>query len=270
VAVIPATPCGWPDATPVEHVVWIWMENRSYDDVLQNDRQAPRLSSYARSCGLATNYRAITHPSLPNYLAATSGSTGGVTTDCSPSQCPQHRDSIFAKLDRAGLQWRTYAEAMPSPCNTTAQGRYATKHNPAVYFPSIRDRCKTWDVPMSRARFNRLPAFTFIEPDICDDGHDCSTHFADAWLGAMLDRITHAAAYRKGGVAVFVTWDEGIGADQHIATVVISPAVRRGTRSNAPYTHYSLLRTTETLLGLTPLGNAKTATDMSPAFGLTP
>jgi len=246
------------------------MENRSYGDLLKTKGQAPHLSSYAMACGLATDYSAITHPSLPNYLAATSGSTGGVTTDCSPAQCPQDRDSLFTQIDRAGLEWRTYAEAMPSPCNLTAQGRYATKHNPAVYYPSIRDRCRRWDLPVSALDVTKaLASFTFIEPDLCDDGHDCSTRFADAWLGAMLDRLTRSPAYRKhGDVAVFVTWDEGIGADQHVATVVISPGVRRGTFSAAAYTHYSLLRTTEVLLGLEPLGNAKAAADMSTAFGL--
>jgi hypothetical protein len=244
------------------------MENRSYDDVLGAGHSAPRLASYAKNCGLATNYQAITHPSLPNYLAATSGSTGGVTSDCGPSECPQQRDSIFGQLDRAGLQWRTYAEAMPTPCNTTAQGKYATKHNPAVYFTPVRARCKAWDLPMSSARFDRLTAFTFIEPDICDDGHDCSTRYADTWLGAMLDRLTHSPSYRNGDVAVFVTWDEGIGANQHIATAVISPGVPRGTTSARAFTHYSLLRTTEALLGLSPLGAAKSAADMRAAFRL--
>jgi phospholipase C len=252
------------------------MENRGYSDVLDSSHQAPHLASYARRCGLATNYQAITHPSLPNYLAATSGSTGGVTTDCAPTECPQHRTSIFAQLERSGLEWRTYAEAMPDACNTTAQGKYATKHNPAVYFPSIKRRCRQWDLPMGGAsgpfatdlKTGRLAAFTFVEPDICHDGHDCSTRFADEWLGVLLDRITGSPSYGKGDVAVFVTWDEGIGADQHIATVVISPGVRRGTRSATPYTHYSLLRTTETLFGLEPLGRAQEATDMSIAFGL--
>src|SRR5438105_1201125 len=62
----PTGPCGWSAPPPVKHVMWIWMENRAYDDVLHSARQAPHLSSYARRCGLATNYRAVTHPSLPN------------------------------------------------------------------------------------------------------------------------------------------------------------------------------------------------------------
>jgi len=246
------------------------MENRTYADVLgSGGGDSPHLASYARACGLATHYDAITHPSLPNYLAATSGSTGGVSSDCSPADCPQHRDSLFGQLDAAGRQWRTYAEAMPTPCNRVSQGRYATKHNPAVYFTPITSRCRQWDLPMGAFDLTReLAAFTFIEPDICDDGHDCTTAVADRWLGAMLERITTSPSYQQGGVAVFVTWDEGIGDNQHVATVVISPGVPRGTRAAQQFTHYSLLRTTEALLGLPPLGNAKAASDMRAAFGL--
>ena len=247
------------------------MENRTYADVLGSGRNAPHLSAYARQCGLATNYRAITHPSLPNYLAATSGSTGGVTSDCSPSACPQDRTSLFGQLDDAGLQWRTFAEAIPTPCNRVAQGTYATKHNPAVYYVPIRKRCNEWDLPIgafATSLEHGLPAFTFVEPDLCHDGHDCSTRLADGWLGALLDRITRSSSYRTGDVAVFVTWDEGIGDDQHVATVVISPRVPSGTRSAEPFTHYSLLRTTEDLLGLPPLGAATSAPGMSAAFDL--
>lgn len=252
------------------------MENRTYADVLGSGGNAPHLSAYARMCGLATNYHAITHPSLPNYLAAASGSAGGVTSDCSPAECPQDRTSLFAQIDDAGLQWRTYAENMPTPCNRVAQGKYAPKHNPAAYFVPIRSRCRQWDLPMgannngpfATALDTGLPAFTFVEPDLCDDGHDCSTRYSDEWLGATLDRITRSPSYQAGDVAVFVTWDEGIGADQHIATVVISPGVPRGTRSSIPFTHYSLLRTTETLLGLPLLGAANAAPDMRAAFGL--
>jgi phospholipase C len=252
------------------------MENRSYDAVLGSANDAPRLSSYARACGLATNYRAITHPSLPNYLAATSGSTGGVTSDCSPTECAQNRPSLFGQLDAAGLQWRTYAEGMPSACNLVSQGSYATKHNPAVYFTPVRARCRSWDLPMSGTggpfatalHDGTLPAFAFVEPDICDDGHDCSTAHADAWLGATLDRVTRSPSYRAGDVAVFVTWDEGVGDDQHIATVVVAPGVTRGARSAVAFSHYSLLRTTEALLRLPLLGAARTASDMRTAFGL--
>jgi hypothetical protein len=252
------------------------MENRSYAAVLGASSAAPRLQSYARACGVATAYSAVTHPSLPNYLAATSGATGGVGSDCGPAECPQSRASLFGQVAAAGLQWRTYAEAMPSPCNLVAQGAYATKHNPAVYFTPVRSQCERWDLPaggadgaFSLALRRGLPAFAFVEPDICHDGHDCSTARADTWLGTTLDQVTASPAYRRGDVAVFLTWDEGVGADQRVATVVIAPSVPVGTRVATPSTHYSLLRTTEELLGLPLLGAARSSADLRSGFHLT-
>jgi hypothetical protein len=258
-------------------VVWIWLENRTYQAVLGSSSSAPRLSSYASKCGLATHYDAITHPSLPNYLAATSGSTGGVTSDCGPASCPQRRASLFGQVDAAHLQWRSYEESMPSRCDPSPSGRYAPKHNPAAYFTPQRQRCQSWDVPLGSSSagafatalaHRTLPSFAFVTPDLCNDGHDCSTATADRWLGGWLDRITASPAYGAGDTTVFVTWDEGVGSDQHIATVVIAPTVPSGMRSAASYTHYSLLRTTEELLGLGRLGAAASSRSMRTAFRL--
>src|SRR3954469_10555677 len=176
-----SAPCGWRRSTTYRHVIWIWMENRTYTSVLGSGAAAPHLASYAAKCGLATQYYATTHPSLPNYLAATSGSTGGVTNDCGPAQCPQNRNSLFAQIQHAGRAWRGYAESMPRNCDLTSGGRYATKHNPAVYFTPVRSFCKTHDVPMGGGKGvfatalaqRRLPAFSFVTPDMCHDGHDC-------------------------------------------------------------------------------------------------
>jgi len=271
-----SAPCGWRATTTYRHVIWIWMENRTYAAVLGNGSAAPRLSAYAGKCGLATQSYAITHPSLPNYLAATSGSTGGVTSDCGPAQCPQKRNSLFAQIQRAGKGWRGYAESMPHNCDLSSAGRYAARHNPAVYFTPVRSACKNRDVPMGGARGafanalaqRTLPAFSFVTPDLCHDGHDCSTSTADTWLGTWLLRITSSPAYHAGNTVVFVTWDEGVGTNQRIATVVIGPTVPRGTRASAHFTHYSLLRTTEELLGLSRLGSAAQARSMRTAFHL--
>ena len=69
---------------------------------------------------------------------------------------------------------------------------------------------------------------------------------------------------------MFVTFDESEGgSSQQVPTFVISPSTPRGARSGAPFTHYSLLRTTEELLGLSPyLGAAASAPSMRAAFGL--
>jgi hypothetical protein len=267
--------CGWRRTTSYRHVVWIWMENRDYQEVLGGGA-APRLASYAKRCGLATNYLAVAHPSLPNYLAAVSGSTHGIGTDCDPSSCSQRGPSLYGQLDSAGSTWRGFAESMRSHCDTGSYDSYAARHNPAVYFTAIRSRCRSWDVAMGGTggpfayglAHRALPAFTFVTPNLCDDGHDCSTSTADAWLGTWLDRIVASPAYLTGDVVVFVTWDEGIGSDQRVGTVLIGPTVPVGTRSSLRFTHYSLLRTTEELLGLPLLGNAASARSMRTAFRL--
>src|SRR5919202_1111496 len=63
------------------HVFLIVMENREYGSVIGN-AQAPYINSLARNYGVAMKYYAITHPSLPNYLALAAGSTFGIRSDC--------------------------------------------------------------------------------------------------------------------------------------------------------------------------------------------
>jgi hypothetical protein len=110
--------------------------------------------------------------------------------------------------------------------------------------------------------------FTFITPNLCHDMHDCSTATGDTWLAGFVPKILRSRAYRAGNAVVFITWDEGSG-DNHIATLVLSRYTRPGTVSRKAFSHYSLLRTTETLLGIqTKLGHAATATDMRRAFHL--
>ena len=273
-------PCGWEKQSAYRHVIWIWMENRSYTQVLGKTGDASRLASYAKACGTATNYDAISHPSLPNYIAATSGSTHRIASDCSPTDCPVPGNSLFSQLDRSGGGggWSTYAENMTQPCDRGAYDGYAAKHNPAVYYTALIESCRAHDLAMggTSGRFARhlaaghLPGFTFVVPNLCDDGHDCSTATADSWLGSWLNRITASPIYRAGKTVVFVTWDENDyspGANQ-VATVVIAPTVAPGTRSHRHFTHYSLLRTTEALLHLGYLGAASTAHGMRAAFNL--
>jgi hypothetical protein len=51
--------------------------------------------------------------------------------------------------------------------------------------------------------------------------------------------------------------------------VIIAPSVRPGATSSTRFDHYSLLRTTEEMLGITNyLGGAATAPSMRSAFGM--
>jgi len=255
------------------------MENESFDQVLGTS-SAPYLTALARECGVATDYSAESHPSLPNYIAATSGSTWGIADDGSPASHPISRPSIFSQVSAAGLTWRSYEESMPSNCDLTSSGGYAVKHNPAAYYTSIRSQCRRWDIPMgttSSGSFasdlarNGLSAFSFVTPNLCDDMHDCPVARGDEWLRRWIPRIVSSAGYQSGTTVLFITFDEGTTSSNQVATVIVSPSTRPATRSATPFDHYSLLKTTEQLLGLTGrLAHAADATthDMRPAFDL--
>jgi phospholipase C len=253
-------------------VIWIWMENESYASIVGSD-SAPYLTHLAKSCGLATSYRAASHPSLPNYLAATSGSTWGVADDAAPAAHPIAQASIFGQLAGAGMTWRGYEESMPSNCDLSSSGGYTVRHNPAAYYTGISGQCRKWDVPFgafaSDLRRDRLPSFAFVTPNLCDDMHDCPVEHGDSWLHRVVPKILASPAYRSGSTVLFVTFDEGTGSSNQVATVVVSPSVPPGTRSSQPFDHYSLLRTTEELLGLRSyLAGARGASSMRAAFHL--
>ena len=279
-------PCGM-QAEPAayRHVIWIWMENHSSGTIV-GSAQAPYLSALARECGLATNYHNITHPSLPNYVAATSGlsysALQGFLADCDPGAgCDTSAPSIFGQ----GETWKAYEESMPSGCYPSNSGEYAVRHNPPAYYTTLHS-CST-DVPYSQLAtdlaHDQLPAFSFITPNLIDDMHDGTVADGDTWLSRNLSAILGSTEYRDGSTVVFITWDEGedggyasgescatntTDVSCHVATLVISPSTQAGTRSGALFNHYSLLATAEQLLGLPKLGLAAAYPTMTKAFNL--
>ncbi len=261
---LPASaPCGAPGTTNYSHVVWILLENVGYSVV--GSPSAPYLNSLETACGLATNDDAVSHPSLPNYIALTSGSTQGISDDGEPSAHPLTVPSIFSQL---GNRWRALVESMPSRCDRITSGTYAARHNPAVYYRSITAACERNDVPLSLP-LNLSAAFTFITPNICNDMHSCAVSVGDAWLRRMVPLILESPEYQSRSLVLFITFDENDSqASNQVPTLVIAPSVPRGARVAVAFTHYSLLRTTETLLGVGLLGGARTAHSMIAPFHL--
>ncbi|MHB1534936.1 MAG: alkaline phosphatase family protein [Acidimicrobiales bacterium] len=261
-----ARPCGLglPPASGYHHVVWIVMENRAYNEVV-GSRSAPYLAHLAQGCGLATDYSGVAHPSLPNYIALTSGSIQGIHDDADPAYHHVGAPSIFSLL---GNGWRALDESMPTPCDRTSAGEYAAKHNPAVYYTDLGASCAALDQPLG-ATPDVSARFTFVTPNLCHDMHDCSTAAGDAWLSRVVPQVLDSPQYRAGHTVVFITWDENDAGGTRVPTYVIAPSVAPGTQVATPLDHYSLLRSTENLLGLHPLlGAAATARGLRSAFGL--
>ncbi|HEX3956060.1 MAG TPA: alkaline phosphatase family protein, partial [Trebonia sp.] len=117
---------------------------------------------------------------------------------------------------------------------------------------------------------------------LIDDMHDGTIAQGDAWLSSNLPTILASPEYTSGSTAVFVTFDEGNDGGQtgencvantsdsscHVLTIVISPSTAAGSTSATMFSHYSLLATTEQLLGLPALGRAASAATMTAAFNL--
>jgi phosphatidylinositol-3-phosphatase len=250
-------PAGSGSVPAFSHVFVIVMENHEYGSVIGSGA-APYIDSLANSYGLATNYYGVSHPSLPNYLALTAGSTFGIASDC--TTCYVSATNIADQVEASGRSWKAYMEDMPSPCFMGGwSGNYAMKHDPFMYYNDIRNnaaRCATHVVPFSQfwgdMSSGQVPNFVWITPNMCNDMHDCSVATGDAWLRSVVPAITGSAAFRNGG-ALFITFDEGSSnagccGDSwggHVATIVVSSRSIPGFRSGAAENHYGLLRTVE-------------------------
>jgi len=156
---------------------------------------------------------------------------------------------------------------MPSNCLRSNFGEYAVRHNPAAYYTNVD--CAAQDVPLTSVP-DLSARFTFVTPNVCNDTHDCPVQTGDAWLSGFLPKIIESPEYEERETAVFITWDEDNGgSSNHIPTLVLSPFTRPGTQAVARYDHYSMLRTTEELLGMDEfLGGAATAASMREDFHL--
>jgi len=239
------------------------LENVGYSVV--GSPSAPYFNQLASSCALATNDVAVSHPSLPNYIALTSGSTQGIADDGEPSSHPLRAPSIFSQL---GSNWKALVESMPSACDHVTSGQYAARHNPAVYFTTIASQCRRSDVPL-RLPLDLSAGFTMIVPNVCNDMHSCPVATGDAWLRKFVPLILSSSQYRAQSMVLFITFDEDdSSASNHVPTLVIAPSTPKGERVGTRFTHYSLLKTTETLLHVAPLGQARTARSMVAPFHL--
>lgn len=248
----------------LDHIVIIVEENKTAASII-GSRDAPYINSLIHDYAVATNYYAVAHPSLPNYIALTSGTTGGITNDCNPpsGQCEANVPSIADRIEASGRSWKVYAEGMPAPCTASNTGRYAVKHNPFLYYPAIRSdtqRCDSHIVSFDQlvndeTSAGTLPNYAFIVPDLCDDMHDCSVATGDNWLKHVVPQLLSSPAFTAGHALLVITWDEGTDNDNRVPALFAGPVVRTGYQSTRSYSHYSLLHTIETAWKLAPLTN---------------
>jgi hypothetical protein len=257
-----------------DHIVLIVLENEGYAGIIGNPKM-PYLNALAQQNVLLSNYFAVEHPSLPNYIALMSGGTHGINSDC--SDCFIDRPNLADRIEAGGRTWKSYLENMPAPCFIGDSGTYAQKHNPFIYFDSVRldtARCDRSIVPLTQLdadlAANQLPNFSFIMPDMCHSGHDCKSDVADAWVNSIVSKLQASPALGQNSL-IAITFDEagkdstssccGMGnhAGGQIATILISPLARPGFQDNTAYSHYSLLKLILSAWGLPDLKHSATA-----------
>jgi phosphatidylinositol-3-phosphatase len=270
-------------AGAIKHVVWIVDENHSYSQIIGVPKDA-YLNSLATTYGSASNDWGITHPSVPNYLAVTSGLPlkSLPVVDC--TKCKQTGPDLFVQ----GESWRTYEESMPTPCDrvATADGLYQPKHNPPLYYLDVpAATCTANDLPFTSLAADlsghTLPAFAFIAPNMNDNMHTGTNLLGQTWLQAHLPALLNSTEFTSGTMVIFILWDEGNTTGEvdgtdcttstsetcHVPLLVLSHYTH-GVNYAGKLDHYSVLKTTEDLLGLPELGQAATAPSLTAAFGL--
>jgi len=167
------------------------MENKEYGQVI-GQPDAPYINRLAAEYALADQSYAITHPSLPNYLALLGGDTFGITSDC--TTCRVDQSNLVDALEGRDKTWTAYMEDLPSPCFLGPEAAdYALKHNPFLYFQNIRSnlvRCARV-VPLTKLdgdlASGTVPDFVWISPNLRHDMHDGTVAEGDKWL-ATIDR----------------------------------------------------------------------------------
>jgi hypothetical protein len=296
------------------HVVYVVLENA---DAASTFEALPGLKALAKQGVYIPGFWAEGHNSLSNYeamFAAVEPTTQG-KADCAGmpyGTCifPARVPTLATLLDEKKLGWKVYSEGMagaplgenclhapdrnlPDVYQGPLANGYATRHNPAPWFDSILTKgtgesyCKAHSVDLAElwadTAAKRLPAFSFVEPDTCHDGHDrqelggCAldpegptypngTAAIEAWLPGFVQRLTTSPGWDSRSLLV-ITFDEASATDTsgcvpchdtsaggRIGTVLISPLLaRKGVRSSWQGDHYGLLRTWEVAWGLPTL-----------------
>lgn len=251
---------------PLQHVVLVIMENKTYDEV----RTQPYVASLMQLGATLTNESAIAHLSQPNYLALWAGGTLGVTTDdCPAPGAPFSAANLGQACEAAGLTWRTYSENLPAAGSAVCSADsdlYVRRHAPWTDFTNLdHTRERPFSDLAGDLASNSLPALAVIVPNDCHNSHDsatpgCSVADADNWLEENLPPLIEALGPDD---ALILTWDEGSATDSHILTVIVGPRVTHGVTYDGPVTHYTVLRTICDLLHIPAIGAASSETPVS-------
>jgi len=277
-----------------QHITVIADVSHDFGAIFHN-KFAPVINRLAHRYGLASRYFTTSDPDVANIVAMLAGNSFGVN-DSFPYWDEQiHKRSLLSELDAKGMTWKAYYQGLPYPgylgacypvrCNGTpdADTFFTYKHEGVANFASVAGNPAEARkmVPATElatdARRGRLPNFSLVIPDECDDMHggppwceDGTSSYhqpndnhlvagADAYIGQVARQIMSGPQWRRGNNALVITFTEGdtsagcCGAKPgtgRVMTVVVTSHGPRGLVDSTPYNHYSLLATIQHALGV--------------------
>lgn len=256
------------------HVILVVEENHSYADVIGNSAM-PYLNSLASQYGLATQYFANGHPSMPNYLMLTTGQMETFDDNFSGTISD---DNVVRELNKANKTWKAYEESIPSAGYLGGDvPPYVRRHNPFSYLSDVQQVSSQAAniVPFSQFASdlanNTLPQYSFIAPDVNNDAHNGTLAAADSWLQSNIAPLISSSTFQNGGLLI-ITFDESEDTDTdrgggHVATVIVSSKSKSKYQSTTVYQHQSLLRLVLAASGLSTFpGLAGSAPEMAEFF----
>jgi phosphatidylinositol-3-phosphatase len=285
------------------YILTIVMENHGLNDTYgsQCRGNCTYITQLANQYSLAKHYSSIGHPSLPNYLALTSGGNYDrppFDHDCSPQNlttgCYLSVPNIVDNAESSGFTWRAYMEDQTRDgcVRSRTIATYESTHNPFLYYTDIFNnatRCsKIVDANPATSGFLALPTkllsdlnstttasnYMWLTPNLCNDGHNLCAPLnntvsqANMYLSQLVPKILNSTVFKTQNAALCITWDESSSSTNNIvATIWAGPAAKKLYKSNLAYTHYSQIQTVEASWNLPPLNlNDASATAMTEFF----
>lgn len=278
-------------AQNVPHSSHVWMiteENHSYEDVVGNNKM-PYYNQLIGQYGLATQFYANQHSSLPALMWLVAGAP--VLRNNDTTSCQNSEDNVVRELLNHGYSWRSYQDGMPYAGFQGLYGgkgnRYYRRHNPLIDFTDV---CPGTGQEMNSVPFTQMANdfaqgntvnYAYITPDVDGDAHNGSLQKADKWLEANVPDILARPEFSAGGDGIlFIVWDEGTlysdnrcsagvtqGCGGRTATLVIGPQVKAGYQSTVTYHNENVLATVCAAMGLSTCpGAAQNADPMADFF----
>jgi hypothetical protein len=281
-------------SSQIKVVFVIAMENHGSSQIYGNATHAPYLQSLVTHYGHATAF-ADELPQLdsePHYVWMEAGTNAFADTTFTGDGDPSTANStastahLSSQIDAAHASWRSYQEdlsALTGACPIASFGHYAAKHDPFVFFRDVvgatpsktNAYCAAHHKPLTALAGDlasgTVAAYNFITPDLCHDMHAnlCAGWLdpvkqGDTWLAANVPAILDYATAHAG--VVLIVWDEPAGTTGTIPLIVAGPHVKANHASAVAYTHSSLVKSVEHVLGLPTLATVTGANELTDFF----